>query len=194
MKTAILILAAGRSRRMGKPKQLLKVGAKTLLQRAIETALGASAGAVYCVIGAQATAIREHIRGYPIHILENTEYNTGLSSSLKCGIEAVEKGHLRSVLVLLADQPKITAQHLKALLRAHEEAAPAIVATGYPHGLGVPAVFSRVHFARLKGLQGDKGAREILNSNRDKAIGVPFTDLVDIDTPQDYQNFLASDQ
>ena len=70
MKAAILILAAGRSRRMGKPKQLLKVGAKTLLQRAIETALGASAGAVYCVIGAQATAIREHIRGYPIHILE----------------------------------------------------------------------------------------------------------------------------
>lgn len=193
MKTAILILAAGRSSRMGKPKQLLKVGAKTLLQMAIETALGASASAVYCVIGAQATAIREHIRGYPIHILENTEYNTGLSSSLKCGVEAVEKGHIRSVLVMLADQPKITTQHLKALLRVHEDAATAIVATGYPNGLGVPAVFSKIYFTSLKGLQGDKGARVMLNSNRDKAIGVPFTDLLDIDTPQDYQNFLAND-
>ena len=192
MKVAILILAAGQSSRMGRPKQLLTVDGKTLIERSIDTALASDSKAVYCVLGAHATTIRPLLTSFPVRIIENPNYKDGLSTSIVAGIEELEKDQMKAALVLLADQPKITVNHLNNLISLFMENPGQIAATAYQNTLGVPALFPNQYFAELKALTGDKGARVLLNEQADCIKAVPFADLTDIDTPEDYQQLLKN--
>jgi molybdenum cofactor cytidylyltransferase len=192
MSTAILILAAGKSSRMGEAKQLLKLGATSLIQRSIETALDASCEKVYCVLGAYYKTIKAHIANYPVEVIYNPNFELGLSSSIKAGLNVLSEQGIEAVMILLADQPGVTSAHLNALLKAYRSKPLHPVATSYKDGLGVPAVFPKNYFKPLKALSGDQGARVLLARTSPHISHIPFHDLTDIDTPEDYRNLLQN--
>ena len=146
------------------------------------------------MIGANAAAIKSNISAYPVQLVENPNYQQGLSSSIVAGILALEKDQIDTVLIMLADQPKITASHLNDLIASFHANPHLAVATAYEKNLGVPALFSKQHFESLRALSGDKGARMLLKQ-LDKTINrVPFSVLADIDTPEDYRDLLDNEE
>jgi molybdenum cofactor cytidylyltransferase len=192
MNIAILILAAGSSSRMGEPKQLLSIKNTTLLGYSIEQAKQSNANKVFCVLGANAEAIEQSIKKYIIEIINNSNYQNGLSSSIKVGIQHIEVKHFDAVLIMLADQPKVDSNYLNTLIRAFEKNLTQISASSYSGNIGVPAVFPKFYFEQLKNLKGDKGARELLNSHKNAVILFKNNHLIDIDTKQDYDDLLKS--
>ncbi|MCD2257745.1 nucleotidyltransferase family protein [Psychroserpens luteolus] len=192
MKVAILILAAGSSNRMGTAKQLLTIGHTTLIGKSIETALQSNAKEVFCVLGANAEKIRKSITSYNVDIIINTNYNNGLSSSIIAGLDHIENLNFDAVLITLADQPRIDVNHLNVLIDSFNQNPSKISASDYQDNNGVPAIFPKTYFKQLKRLEGDKGAKNVLNSNNQNVIKVNCNTLLDIDTQQDYLDFLKS--
>ncbi|OZV70721.1 nucleotidyltransferase family protein [Winogradskyella aurantia] len=192
MKTAILILAAGKSSRMGRPKQLLPIKHKTLLNSAIDTALASNCSDVICVIGAYRYKIKASIPSNSVKLLENSNFEHGLSTSIIEGVNYLEKTNCEGLLIMLADQPKISTSHLNQLLSSFENHPSQISATAYPNSLGVPAVFPKRFFEGLKQLKGDKGAKDFLNSRYHQIVQIKHSQLFDIDTIQDYEDYLKS--
>ncbi|MDR5709249.1 MAG: nucleotidyltransferase family protein [Armatimonadota bacterium] len=181
---ACVVLAAGSSRRMGQPKLLLRLGGKTLLRRAVETALGVC-GRVAVVVGPEADRMRAELQDLPVEVVENPEHELGLSTSLRRGIEAVAEAE--AVLLLLADQPALTPQHLQRLVETWRRSGARIVACTYRGTVGPPTLFHRTLLPELKALRGDVGAKPILEAHRDEAIFVPLEEAaLDVDTPEDW--------
>ncbi|WP_298754733.1 nucleotidyltransferase family protein [uncultured Psychroserpens sp.] len=192
MKIAILILAAGSSNRMGTAKQLLTIGHTTLIGKSIETALQSNANEVFCVLGANAETIRKSINSYKANVIINTNYNNGLSSSIIAGLDHIENLNFDAVLITLADQPRIDVNYLNVLIDSFNQNPSKISASDYQDNSGVPAIFPKTYFKQLKRLEGDKGAKNVLNSNNQNVIKVNCNTLLDIDTQQDYLDFLKS--
>ncbi|WP_298892690.1 nucleotidyltransferase family protein [uncultured Psychroserpens sp.] len=192
MKVAILILAAGSSNRMGTAKQLLTIGHTTLIGKSIETALQSNANEVFCVLGANAEKIRKSINSYKANVIINTNYNNGLSSSIIAGLDHIENLNFDAVLITLADQPRIDVNYLNVLIDSFNQNSSKISASDYQDNIGVPAIFPKTYFKQLKRLEGDKGAKNVLNSNNKNVIKVNCNTLLDIDTQQDYLDFLKS--
>jgi molybdenum cofactor cytidylyltransferase len=192
MKIAILILAAGSSTRMGLAKQLLPVGKTTLLGITIEHAQQSNADKVYCILGANAETIEQSIKKHNVEILNNTNYKTGLSSSIVKGVKHITQLNFNSVLILLGDQPHVTSDYLNDMINTHKIHSEKIIASHYNKTLGVPTIIPRVHFKELLKLQGDKGAKAFLNSKKQELIQLENANFHDIDTKEDYQDFLKS--
>lgn len=192
MTTAILILAAGSSTRMGKAKLLLLIGKKTLLENAIENAVQSNANQVFCVLGKHAEELQESIRKYDIISIYNPNFENGLSSSIVEGIKQIQQDSYDSVLIMLADQPNIDTLYLNALIESFQNAPSKITASNYSGVCGVPAIFPKHTFSQLLKLKGDKGAKELLNSHMEDVISIKSDKLIDIDTQDDYLNFLKS--
>lgn len=187
MKTAILILAAGTSSRMGTSKQLLPIGDTTLLGLSIENALKTNANEVFCVLGANAALIQKETDKYPVKVIFNTNYESGLSSSIVAGIKELKT--YDAVLIMLADQPKVDTHYLNELITSCKENPTKIIASNYGKKVGVPAIFPKAFYAELLQLKGDKGARDFLQSEKDIIKLLPKS-LLDIDTQDDYHDFL----
>lgn len=184
----IIVLAAGASRRLKTPKQLVRFKGKTLLRRAVETALESNCRPVVVVLGAELEKMKAEIEELDVFIGENPDWPGGLSSSIKCGLENLLKidPHVSAVILTLADQPLVTAGHLKELARQFEKTRNSIVAAEYRGTRGVPALFARQIFGELLELSGDRGAKMIMEKRREAlgTIDVPEA-AFDIDTPQD---------
>lgn len=189
-KTAILILAAGESSRMGSPKQLLPYQNTTLLGWAIEQAKNSITTDVFCVLGANAVQVQQSIEKKNIEIIINKDFQNGLSSSIVAGINHLKAKKFDSVLIMLADQPNVNTDYLNKLITASEEKNNNIVASCYPKKTGVPAVFSKQYFNQLLQLKGDKGAKNLLNNSSNKIIIIKDDNLKDIDTKADYNNLI----
>ena len=189
---AILILAAGSSSRMRTPKQLLPVNNTTLLGHTIENSIASKASIVCCVLGANFQKVKNNIKDNPIEIIYNPEYKNGLSTSLIEGIKHIQSKTYDAALVLLADQPKVDTNYINLLIDAYHSNSEAIIASSYSDSFGVPAVFPNPIFEQLLKLKGDKGAKAFLNSGKIKIKTINNADLTDIDTPEDYANFLNS--
>ena len=192
MKIATLILAAGSSKRMGKPKQLLAFKNSTLLGAVIENVSRIPNNNVYCVVGANAQEIIESIKQYSITTILNNEYRKGLSSSIVSGINYIQNLDYEAVLIVLADQPNVSAEYLQKMIGVSKENENQIIASNYKDRNGVPALFPKKHFEILLQLNGDKGASKLLNSN----VFPIFTmnddvDLFDIDTKTDYDKLIT---
>ena len=184
--TAIIVLAAGESARMGRPKQLLIHQGKTLVRRAVETALSADSGPVVAVLGANEAAIREELADMPISICTNPDWAEGMASSIRTGLQAVP--HASSAVFMLCDQPLLTAQLLKELIATHQSTGSAIVASHYSGSIGVPVLFDQSLFGELMLLRGPEGAKKVVQSHLAEAIAIPFPGgEMDIDTPEQYQ-------
>jgi len=191
MRTSIpaLILAAGGSRRLGQPKQLLMLRGETLIERAIRMAGEAGAAPVIAALGAHFVDIVASIALDNVILSINDQWEKGIASSIHAGLETIDvvATGASGVLILGCDQPRLTAAHLRAMIEAftaHQRAA--IVASAYAGIHGAPAIFPRSAFADLFALKGDKGARALLVNPPCRVIALAFDGgEVDIDEPGD---------
>jgi molybdenum cofactor cytidylyltransferase len=186
---AAIVLAAGASRRLGQPKQLLLLGGETLLERVLRLSSEAEAAPVFAILGAQQQRILQSIpMRYAIPVI-NDRWEQGISTSIHAGLDALERfvPDAAGALILTCDQPRLTVDHLCGLMDAFAaQSEPVIVASSYAGVLGIPAVFPRIVFAHLRDLSGDKGARALLVKPPCRLIELPFSGgEVDIDEPAD---------
>lgn len=191
----LIVLAAGESSRMGKPKQLLPFGKTTLLRHAVLTATQTALYPIITVLGAHSEACREQIRDLPVHIVTNRNWEMGMGSSIGFGIETLLRIAPRSygVLLMLHDQPLITNERLAKLVALKRSSHALIVSSSYEGTVGVPAIFDRKLFVALQGLRGVEGAKKVLNAHASKVLTVPTPEAAwDIDTPEEYQTLVAS--
>ncbi len=195
-KAPAIVLAAGASRRLGQPKQLLRQAGETLIDRAIRVSLEAGAEPVFAVLGAHAEAIVQEAELRNAVQVVNGEWQQGIAGSIHAGLRALEQQQpdCSAVLLMVCDQPRLSAAHLRALLAAHaKQTQPAIVASAYAGIAGIPAIFPKSQFQELLALTGDTGARNLLKSPSCPLVLVAFEGgEADIDTPEDLR-MLASD-
>ncbi|NCD70971.1 nucleotidyltransferase family protein [Mucilaginibacter agri] len=192
--TALIILAAGSSSRLGQPKQNLVFKDKTLLQRAIETGLASKCGPVIVVLGANAELIQPSIQYPGVRVMINQDWAEGMASSVKFAIMEVEKKkQIDSAIIMLCDQPFVSAELLDNLGKTHLDAGTPIVASSYLNTIGVPALFHRSLFSELGKLTGHEGAKKIIKAHQDQITSIPFNmGGVDIDTITDYHRLINS--
>ena len=177
MAIAAMILAAGASRRLGEPKQLIVFEGETLLNRAVRLAREVGADPVLVVLGAYFAEICAALPSREVVLVHNDKWQTGMASSVHAGMCAlgVCAPKAEGVLLLTCDQPRLTAEHLRNLIAACAEKKERIAASRYAGARGTPAAFPREVFPALSELTGDKGARAILTN--------PPCDLVEVDFP-----------
>ncbi|MEO1527415.1 MAG: nucleotidyltransferase family protein [Planctomycetota bacterium] len=191
MKTAV-VLAAGESRRLGRPKQLLKMGGETLIQSAIRKANLSGIDEAVVVTGAFAESVRESIRSEDCRVLHNPDWAEGIGSSIRCAAQHL-KAHanpVESVLFLLCDQPFVPSSHLRALVEAITKHPATIAATRYPDGgKGIPACFPAAYLEELASLNGSVGAKKLILEKQ--SLFLPHDSVaIDIDTEADVRAHL----
>ena len=190
MTVAALILAAGKSSRMGNANKLLtEVGGRPMIARIAETALGSRAWPVAVVTGHQGDKVAAALAGLALKIVPNPDYALGLSASLKAGIEALRDTGVAGALVLLGDMPHVTAATLDRLIAAFERSGGRAICLPEAEGQrGNPLLWPADLFAEMAGLVGDKGAKELLARHPDRIelVAAPAREiLADVDTPED---------
>ena len=190
-KTAILILAAGASSRLGQRKQLLPVNGKPLLEKVTRTALDAGGSPVVVVLGAFFEKIHQAVAHLPVTILKNEKWESGIGSTVACGADFLLKNYpeTEAVLVLVCDQLYISSALLGQLYEKREQTGALIVACEYGGILGVPALFDKKLLPGLASLEGDKGAKPLMMQHLDVLERIPFPEgLADLDTPEDLKH------
>jgi molybdenum cofactor cytidylyltransferase len=188
-KINILILAAGSSSRLGQSKQLLEVTGVPLLRKTILTALATTSPHVAVVLGHDFKKHQEVIQDLNINILHHTDWQQGMGSSLRAGVSNILKTHsdTQAIVILVCDQPFLTAEHLNVLINTHRTSRVPIVASAYASTTGVPALFDQSIFTELLKLKDDQGAKKIMEKHAGRIIEIEFAPgEIDIDTPSDY--------
>lgn len=182
-----IILAAGRSTRMGSNKLLAEFRGKPLVQHVVEAALGSTLAKIYVVTGHESKALEKALEGLELVFLHNSNYADGMASSIKMGFSALPES-VSGAIVLLGDMPLISVQILDTMIGAFEndfqKAAVVPVVNGKR---GNPVLISRVLFHQLMHIRGDTGARQLLDSLGNKVLQLPVDTekiLVDVDTPE----------
>ncbi len=181
-----LVLAAGPSRRMGRPKLALPVGGVSMLRRAVDAALRSRCRETVVVFGAHQEVYRPLLEGLPVRLVENPEYEQGMSTSIRAGI-SVLSAESEAVVILLADQPRVTAQVVDRLIETYAQEGKRIVASAYGKTVGVPALFDAALYLELLTLEGDAGARSVIETYPQHGIAVGLEEGLwqDVDTPED---------
>ena len=190
-KIAIIILAAGQSSRLGNPKQLLKINGTSLLQLSMNAALGSNADQVLLVLGSSAGEIKKQLNSDQIWILENPDWESGMSSSLRCGLENLisQITDIEAVILIVCDQPFVSSDLLNELIRTYQSGDKDIIASFYDDIPGTPALFHKSMFQDLLSLKGDKGARMLFTKFAAQTGTIPFKEgSIDIDTLENYKN------
>ena len=187
---AIVVLAAGASKRMGVPKQLLPFRGRTLVRHAVDAALASTCRPVVIVLGANAGQIQPEVEGLPLQIVQNPHWTEGLGSSIRAGSEALMSGAAppEAVVLALCDQPLVRSDDIDALVTAYRSMKRPIIASEYAGTLGVPALFAQPVLPELLRLAGDAGAKQVIQ--RHLAAVWPVScphGAVDLDTLEDYE-------
>lgn len=191
--TAVVILAAGSSSRLGQPKQLLPFKGKSLLAHSILTAKKVT-HAVVVITGADHTRIEADIRDCNVKSVFNEAWEEGMASSIRCGLSVLKNDFpgLKSAIVMVCDQPFVTSGLLENLIKEQELSGKSMVASAYSDIAGTPVLFEESIFPELLELKGDTGARKIIAKNKDRLATVDFPlGNVDMDTADDYKKLLA---
>lgn len=190
-KLAGLLLAAGASERFGGRKQLAKVSGKSFVRRATDLLAGTCETAPFVVLGAYHDDIVGEVTGRG-HIVTNPNWDRGMGNSIAAGMRAIleQASDCDGVLIAVCDQIRLGADDYQKLIDAYD--GTGIVATQYPGGLGVPAIFPRNCWEELSELDGPKGAKEMINRKGRpvKAVNLPGA-LIDIDTKDDLAAAIA---
>ena len=179
-----VLLAAGGSSRLGRPKQLLVWQDEPLVRRAARAALDAGVDELVVVLGAERAAVGTALEGLPLRQVENTAWANGIGGSIACGVRAARSNAL---LLLLADQPGVDAGLLRQVIDAGR-AGHARVACAYAGVLGVPALFADAgDLATLRELEGDRGARALLTANPEAVLAISAEQAAfDVDDESDW--------
>lgn len=181
-----VVLAAGPSTRMGRPKLLLTHKGVSLLRRAVDAAAAAGCADVVVVLGANADHYRPLLDGASARIVVNQYYGEGMSGSIQLGIEALGDD-IDAAVIMLADQPFIDAEIIARLIETYRTSRKKIVACQYGDVRGVPALFDRALFLELLLVTGDQGARAVMETypGHVAVVEIPTVAADDIDTPED---------
>jgi len=188
---AALVLAAGSASRFGSPKQLARIDGDTLIRRACLTALAAGCAPVLVITGANSESMSREVDDLPLTMVLNSEWSKGIGSSVRAGIRTlVEKETAAAALLMLADQPFITAQHLRLLIDGFRDSQSLVIASEYfDEGRliqGVPAIFASSLFQELMQLDDKAGAKCVIMRRRADALFIPMpAAAIDIDTQSD---------
>ena len=185
--TGLIILAAGESSRLGKPKQNLIFNGQTLLQLAVEAGQRSKVDKIVVVLGAHANEIKPIAETLTVY---NQEWEEGMAASIRQGMKEIYKdAAVDKVIIMLCDQPFVNAELLNALIDKQAKKIKRIIACVYKETIGVPVLFDRSIFPELMELTGNDGAKKILNKYADSLSTVPFErGIIDIDTPGHYDN------
>jgi molybdenum cofactor cytidylyltransferase len=182
---AILILAAGASTRFGSPKQLLKYDGITLLRRTVETVLLSKVKSVHVVLGFESEKMQLEIANLPVDVVINPNWQHGISTSIRSGIQSLEPS-IDAAIIVLCDQPKLSTDTLNTLIDTYTSTQTPIVTCRYAGTVGVPAMFDRCVFPELLSLEGDHGAKKIIERYTEERIEIDFSGgEIDIDTITD---------
>ncbi|MDP2414784.1 nucleotidyltransferase family protein [Daejeonella sp.] len=192
-KYVLIILAAGRSARLGSPKQLLSYQGKNLLQHTIDAAHESQIGPIIVILGSDMEEIASRLDPVPLTIVKNPNWESGMASSVVCGINTINNLYpdTESAILMVCDQPFVNAKLLKNLIKKQEESGSFIVASSYENIHGTPALFHKNHFDELSELKGDTGARSLIKKYTESIETIPFDHgSIDIDTIEDYRNLV----
>lgn len=185
---AAIVLAAGASTRLGQPKQLLRVNGESLVRRAVRGAAEGGCAPIVVVAGAAAAAVQEDLRDAPAEIVVNDQWQLGLGTSIKAGVQHLVRSctDLNAVVILACDQPFVDAEIIAELLREFRNSGTSIVTASYRGTLGIPALFARSRFNDLFALADDAGAKALIAADRSRVARIEFEPgAIDIDTPAD---------
>jgi molybdenum cofactor cytidylyltransferase len=188
-----VLLAAGSSSRLGRPKQLLQYNGKSLLSNAVDVAAAASVQPLVVVIGANSDQVISEVDTKNAFVVTNKNWAQGMASSIVCGLSVLlqKQPDADGAIFMMCDQPFVNTDLLKNLITTWQQTGKPIVASSYETGVGTPALFDKVFFAELLQLKGDTGARKIIRQHTNEVATVLFAEgNIDIDTEEDYGNLL----
>jgi molybdenum cofactor cytidylyltransferase len=191
MKTGVILLAAGSSSRLGRPKQLINYQGKTLIQNAIEAAQYSAADDLVVVLGSNSELIQTGIESKEVPVLVHTHWEEGMSSSMQCGLRyLLEASQVEQVILMLCDQPYVSQGLLDQLMFEKKASGKGIVACSYVGTVGVPALFDQTYFPELLALQGTEGAKKVILNHHADTFLIDFPlGAIDLDTEEDVQKF-----
>jgi molybdenum cofactor cytidylyltransferase len=182
-----LVMAAGQASRFGGAKMLAEYQGESLVRRSLKLGLRVTGGNTVLVVGGEWRRVFEDCGSIASFIVRNEDYESGMAASIACGTRAVQPV-ADAVMILLADQPLITADHLLSMEQAWRASPSSIIATEFDGVVGPPVIFPAAYFSALSALSGDAGARVVIENNSEVVIRIPFADAaIDIDTPEDLQ-------
>jgi len=189
---AAIVLAAGVSSRMGKPKQTLSLNGVPMLQKVLEIFRRSNVGRVVVVLGANAGEVKKNVKFAYESVVVNPRFAEGMSSSLKLGLKHVASGS-DAIIVALGDQPFVLPRTIDSLVEAYERTGAQVVLPTYQGTRGNPVLFDRSVFPQIAGIRGDAGAKSVVQKNAAEVLEVEVPDrgvLVDIDTFSDLKREL----
>ena len=183
-----VVLAAGRSSRLGRPKLVLKVGGEPILGMVLKALRESSVNEVVVVLGGDAGAIRSAVKFEQEKIVSNPGYESGMSSSLKLGLVRASEA-ADAVVIVLGDQPFLSAHTVDKLADGFRRAGARIVVPVFHGRRGNPVLFAKSMFNELMEINGDFGAKSVVSAHADEVLEVDVRDpgvLFDVDTPSDH--------
>jgi molybdenum cofactor cytidylyltransferase len=187
-KIGCIVLAAGRSTRMGESNKLLEnLAGRPLIRHVVETALASRARPVVVVTGHEADRVEASLAGLDVELVHNPRFAKGLSSSLKVGLDALPE-MVDGAMVVLGDMPELKPEHLDRLIAAFApKESRSIVVPVYQGRRGNPVLWSADFFASMRQLEGDAGAKRLIAEHADQVVEVDLQSeavLIDVDTPE----------
>jgi molybdenum cofactor cytidylyltransferase len=188
-----ILLAAGESKRMGEPKQLMPLGSSTLVGQAIDNLLNASVDETIVVVGHKAEEITKAIATKPVKIMLNPNYRQGMSTSIIAGLILVDPKS-QAVMLALGDQPLVASQTINQMIEAFNNQNKGIAVPTHKGKRGHPIIFAIRYKPELMELEGDIGGREILQRHPEDILEVAVDSesvITDINTQEDYQSQLG---
>ena len=188
-----ILLAAGESKRMGKPKLLLPFGRSTMLEQTIDNLLSSIVDEVIVVLGHKADEARGKIAAKPIKISVNPGYHRGMSTSIAAGLNLIDE-RAKAIMLVLADQPLVDSRVINRLIKQFHAQNKGIAIPVFQGKRGHPIIFTIKYKAELLGLKGDVGGREVIERHPDDILEVAISSpgiTIDIDTPGDYLSHIS---
>jgi molybdenum cofactor cytidylyltransferase len=189
---SVIILGAGRSKRMGQIKQIMPFGGSTILASTIDNYLNSGAAEVIVVLGSNASAIRKAIIKKPVTIVINPDYLMGIGTSIVAGLKNIAQNS-SAIMIALGDQPLIDSKIIDLIIQEYKRRKPGIAIPVYNGKRGHPIIFSRSYMVELLTLTEDVGAKEIIQRHPGDVLEISVNSnavCIDIDTPENYRSAL----
>jgi molybdenum cofactor cytidylyltransferase len=184
-----MILAAGESKRMGKPKLLLPFGEKTMIETIVETVVSSKVEQTLVILGSDREKTEEKIKNYPVKIVYNRDFRSGMLSSVQCGFKSFP-AETRAVLVVLGDQPKISTTVINKLIDVYKSSGKGIVLPVYKKERGHPVLIDVKYGEEVENLSPEVGLRGTVYNHPEDILEVDVETLSifqDIDSESDYK-------